>query len=240
MKPSNVILPPVEVVTHPKNKNLMLVPGSISLPYYERTLSVGIHSRDLFYYHMISGLNAIIQKTAQKNGADIIVIDTSPSISILNMLIIMYSDYFITPIQGDFFSYCAIETLYNIIDNWVSERNDIINVFNPRIRPKNPPKFLGVVFQMFPLTGRESYKYTDTIKEFIKTKLAPKLRKYSMIGRSMYFFGPVPNFGKFVPMAQKKGVPIIALKDKEHEEELGELMKPLNIFVKKIHDIVFA
>ena len=87
---------------------LFLLPGSVRLTEYEESLAFGVHSGTVFqnnpgaFYHPI-------QQTARTCGTDRIVVDTTPSMGCLNMVIVISCSFFLMPGQADFFSLNALE-----------------------------------------------------------------------------------------------------------------------------------
>ncbi len=90
------------------------------------------------------------EKSIRKKQAqyDFILIDTSPSASsIVNALLMMITDYFITPVSPSFFSLQAIDNLSQIFANWMK----LLNPYQTTRSFKGlsfQPKFLGLVVQM--------------------------------------------------------------------------------------------
>ena len=78
-----------------------------------------------------------------KEEYDFVLIDCSPSAtSVLNAFLVLISDFFVSPVRSDFFSYQAIGRLLNIVTNWQ-------NLFGPvqgyRTGINMVPKFLGLI-----------------------------------------------------------------------------------------------
>ncbi len=80
---------------------------------------------------------------------DFILIDTSPSFSLVNGLFVFSSDYFFTPVKPDFFSLQAIDNLEGIYKSW----RTIFNAYQMNFTGTNrlckfQVKYLGVIVQM--------------------------------------------------------------------------------------------
>lgn len=123
-----------------------LISGSINLTNIDADLYGIIKNRNEFTNEIPYKFEQSIRKT--KNDYDFILIDTSPSASsIINALIMMMSDYFITPVSPTFFSLQAINNLSSIFNNWI----DLLGSYQGSQHMKGlsfKPKFLGLVIQM--------------------------------------------------------------------------------------------
>ena len=96
-----------------------LISGSINLSVDEAELYGIIKNRNTFTENIPYKFEQSIRK--QKGDYDFILIDTSPSASsIINALIMMSTDYFITPVSPSFFSLQAIDNLSSIVNNTFS------------------------------------------------------------------------------------------------------------------------
>lgn len=123
-----------------------LISGAINLSNIEADLYGIIKNRNEFTNDIPSKFERAIRK--QKNNYDFILIDTSPSASsIINAMIMMISDYFITPVSPAFFSLQAIDNLSSIFQNWIKLLGDYETTKS--FKGLNfQPKFLGLVVQM--------------------------------------------------------------------------------------------
>lgn len=146
--------PDVEVITHSQEDNLGLLPGSISITDYESQLTQAIGQQNEIFSRVPGAFYHLVQSVAKKFGADVVLIDTNPSMGDLNMMIVMFSTYFVLPCQADFFSRQAVRTLIDRLPQWINSREALIKVANHNLNPKiplpqEPTKFLGAVVQMF-------------------------------------------------------------------------------------------
>lgn len=123
-----------------------LISGSINLANIEADLYGIIKNKNEFTNSIPHKFEQSIRK--QKNSYDFILIDTSPSASsIVNALIMMLSDYFVTPVSPAFFSLQAIDNLSSIFQNWIK----LLAEYQTTQSFKGlsfQPKFLGLVVQM--------------------------------------------------------------------------------------------
>lgn len=123
-----------------------LISGSINLANIEIDLYSIIKNKNEFTNDIPYKFEHSIRK--QKNNYDFILIDTSPSASsIVNALIMMLTDFFITPVSPAFFSLQAIDNLSSIFQNWIKLLGDYQTTQSFKGLSFHP-KFLGLVIQM--------------------------------------------------------------------------------------------
>jgi cellulose biosynthesis protein BcsQ len=123
-----------------------LISGSINLADIESDLFGIIKNRNTFTESIPFKFESSIKKN--KDSYDFILIDTSPSASsVVNALIMMSTDYFITPVSPSFFSLQAIDNLSSIFNNWIRLLGDYQTTQSFR-GLSFQPKFLGLVVQM--------------------------------------------------------------------------------------------
>lgn len=125
---------------------LDLISGSINLANIEADLYGIIKNKNEFTNDIPYKFEQAIRQ--QKDSYDFILIDTSPSASsIINALIMMMTNYFITPVSPTFFSLQAIDNLSTIFNNWIK----LLGEYQTTQSFKGlsfRPKFLGLVIQM--------------------------------------------------------------------------------------------
>jgi len=123
-----------------------LISGSIHLANLDADLYGIIKNKNEFTNDIPYRFEQAIRK--KKTSYDFILIDTSPSASsIVNAMIMMSTDYFITPVSPTFFSLQAIDNLSAIFNNWIK----LLGEYQTTQSFKGlsfKPKFLGLVVQM--------------------------------------------------------------------------------------------
>jgi cellulose biosynthesis protein BcsQ len=123
-----------------------LISGSINLSEIEADIYGIIKNRNEFTDEIPYKFEQSIRK--HKSVYDFVLVDTSPSASsIINALIMMSTDYFITPTSPTFFSLQAVDNLSQIFGNWIK----LLGEYETRIGFRGlsfKPKFLGLVVQM--------------------------------------------------------------------------------------------
>lgn len=148
-------LPPVFSI----NANLDLIPGRLSIHKYENKIAErwsGAYQGDNLAIRTITNIRSICSKYTEQNGYDYIIIDTSPSLGILNKVIISTVDGFVVPAQPDMFSLYGIRNIGNSLESWQKDLNVIYSLISDDKRAKFPDKFV----QFLGYTIYNAKKYT--------------------------------------------------------------------------------
>lgn len=209
-----------------------LISGSINLTNIEADLYGIIKNRNEFTNEIPYKFEQAIKRN--KNQYDFILIDTSPSASsIINALIMMISDYFITPVSPTFFSLQAIDNLSTIFTNWIKLLGDYQK--NQSFKGLSfEPKFLGLVVQMAKRFNggsvHETTKFSKSAEKWIEevNSSVKRFQQFAMQrGFSISTEEFEASFGKdpgpfiiqkccdFTPqlrsIAEKAGIPVVQL-----------------------------
>jgi cellulose biosynthesis protein BcsQ len=103
------------------NGNLSLLKGNVNLTLYENLLvnayGAAASGQQLGYFQT-SAIDRFLRERGLSEEIDIFVIDTSPSLSLLNRIIFLGSDYFVVPMMPDAFSVQGIENLGSVFEGW--------------------------------------------------------------------------------------------------------------------------
>lgn len=216
----------------PGGQYVDLISGSINLTNIEADLYGIIKNKNEFTNEIPYKFEQAIRK--YKDQYDFVLIDTSPSASsIINALIMMASDYFITPVSPTFFSLQAIDNLSTIFNNWIKLLGDYQRGvgFNGL---SFKPRFLGLVVQMAKrFSGgsvNETQKFSKSAENWIgevnnsvKTFQQFAMQRGMSISTDEFeqFFGNDP--GPFIiqkccdftpqlrSIAEKAGIPVVQL-----------------------------
>ncbi len=183
-------------------------------------------------------------QSALKNlseGYDFVLIDTSPSAgSSVNALIVFSSDYFVISATPTFFSRQAVDNMTYILEDWATK----LQTPSARYGFLRDAKFLGIVFQMAKRfkqknkdRGKEDITFTKSAEYWIelinesvkKFQTEAQRNKWSIDEKTFRdIFGLlndafiIEKCCDFTPklrsLAEKFGVPIVALKDISHKD----------------------
>ena len=126
-------------------ENVDLIPGRLSLHQYENKLAErwsGLYQSDNLAIRTVTSIRRICQIYAEEHGYDYILIDTSPSLGILNKVIISTVDGFIIPARPDMFSAYGIRNIGNSLRLWQKEFETIYQLISKDKRSRFPAKFV--------------------------------------------------------------------------------------------------
>lgn len=218
--------------------NMHLLPGHIGLAEYEVTLGIAqeLTGSLVTLQNLPGSLSYLFNITAEKYGADITLIDMSPSLGSINQNLLMTSDYFIIPMAPDYFSVMATDSLSSVLPKWSAwaKQAKTLPILQKATYPfpdKNP-KFLGTIIQKYRL--REGAKpaaafqqWIDEIEKGVSKKLIPILKETGMLlPDAVYDAADVkPNlpliqmsdFNSLIALSQKHKTPIFGLSDAQLE-----------------------
>ena len=220
----------------PRNANLFLLPGHMNLSAYDAQLNFAINAPEALssLKSLPGSFNALIEKTAENNSIDYVLIDLNPGLSTINQDLFLISDGFIVPTNPDTFSLMAIESLSIILPQWARWKRKNIDNFSDSAYPfpDGTPKFIGEIPQRFNIRNgaatRPFRNKIDEISRIICDTLVPRLadedmlfskEQYRIAGISIsnYILREIKDFQGLAPKSQKNNVPVFALRDEELE-----------------------
>ncbi|WP_162344185.1 ParA family protein [Cyclobacterium salsum] len=166
LKPAEDGINEVETLPPPRiiGTNIDLVPGRLSLHKYENRIAErwnGVYQGDNLAIRTITNIRGLSKRYADSLGYDYILIDTSPSLGILNKVIMSTVDGFFVPAQPDMFSLYGIRNIGNALEVWQREFNSIYSLISEDKRSKFPSRFV----QFLGYTIYNSKKYTRSGQE---------------------------------------------------------------------------
>lgn len=233
------LLKPVICADVPGQPNMHLLPGHIGLSEYEVTLGIAqeLTGSLVTLQNLPGSLRHLFDITAKSIGAEIVIIDMSPSLGSVNQNLLMTSDYFIVPMSPDYYSVMATDSLATVLPKWKSWA--IQAQSNPMLLqasypfPKSTPRFLGTVIQKYRLrqSGEPSaafQQWIDELNKGIKNKLFPILKENNMtLNEAIYSkCGIEPgdpilqmsDFNSLIALSQKHQAPVFSLTDAQLEQ----------------------
>lgn len=170
--------------------NLNFIPGRLSLHMYEDKISsrwAEVFVGADLAIRTITNIRSIAERYADDIGADIVLYDTSPSLGMLNRVVLSMADAFVVPCNPDLFSLYGIKNIGRSLDAW-SKNFEILRQVLPRNRqsllPSSGVKFLGYcVYKATRYAGQNEwnlatghYNYAKQIPKTIKENIPPDLR----------------------------------------------------------------
>ena len=101
--------------------NLFILPGDIQLSLFEDLLLGGYNAAaagTLRGYSDTSAIDRYLNEIGASEQFDVFIIDTSPSLGVLNRVIFLGAEYFVTPMTPDSFSVQGIKNLGVVFESW--------------------------------------------------------------------------------------------------------------------------
>jgi cellulose biosynthesis protein BcsQ len=102
-------------------ENLHILPGDVQLSLYENLLLGGYNDAaagNLRGYSDTSAIDRYLNEIGASEKVDVFIIDTSPSLGVLNRVIFLGAEYFIVPITPDSYSVQGIKNLGVVFEGW--------------------------------------------------------------------------------------------------------------------------
>lgn len=232
-------LAPVECQNMLNQPNLFLLPGHIGLAEYETTLGIAQElSGSLPTLQNLPGAMPYLFKiTANSVGADIIIVDMSPSLGPVNQNLLTTSHFFLVPMAPDYFSVMAIDSLANVLPKWHEWLTRALSINTLRDAtyplPDVDPKFLGTIIQKYRIRSGSTastafQKWIDEIIEKTDAVLIPALEKSGMLLDEERYkevgisagepILQMSDFNGLIAQSQKHSAPVFALSDEQLEQ----------------------
>ena len=202
------------------NPNLFCLPGHISISDLEQQISVSLKiSMGIpATLGLANTLVRTIHELGKRHGADIILLDLSPSIGGLNQVLLLTCNYYIIPCFPDYYCYQAISSLADKIKQWDAELTEHANRFNKRDEILNSrSKFIGIVMQNFrPRNGRPAKSFQSWIERIyqkFQDEYLPTLHACGMEPQIInnLCLSEVPDFNSLIAVSQNRGKAVFAI-----------------------------
>lgn len=130
------------------SENVFMIPGRLSLHRYENKLAErwsGLYQSDNLSIRTITNIRSICEKYGKEYNCDYVIVDTSPSLSVLNKTVISTVDGFFIPAQPDMFSLYGIRNIGSSLEQWQKEFDTIYKLISDEKRNKFPKKFVQFI-----------------------------------------------------------------------------------------------
>lgn len=163
------------------SENVALIPGRLSLHKYENKLAErwnGLYQSDNLSIRTVTNIRRICEVYGKLNGYDYALIDTSPSLGILNKVIISTVDGFIIPALPDMFSVYGIRNIGSSLIQWQGEFETIYKLISADKRTKFPKKFvqfLGYTIYNARKQSKHLNEYDLAVAHYVYAQEMPKI-----------------------------------------------------------------
>jgi cellulose biosynthesis protein BcsQ len=175
----------VQFIPLKENSNLFLLKGDINLSVYEGLLTTAYGqaaSGQRIGYFNTSAIDRFLREKGLSEQIDIFIIDTSPSLGLLNQIIFLGSDYFIVPVMPDAFSVQGIENLGIVYEkwriNWKNSAKALAGDTETKFVLQGDPLFMGYIINSYNVYGKKPItdhwvwieKIPNKVKEYLSEK----------------------------------------------------------------------
>lgn len=169
--------------------NLDLLPGRLTLHMFEEAVArrwSEAYVGQPLALRTLSEIRRLISEYSLRNGYDIAIVDTSPSLGPLNKVALSTVDAFLIPCAPDLFSLYGVRNISNSLARWNAELKTLYTLISPSRRPYMPNRFvrfLGYTVYNAKLRAGSSpwnmaiahYNYAQQIPEVISSHLPNEL-----------------------------------------------------------------
>ncbi len=155
--------------------NLGMIPGRLSIHTYEDRIASrwnDVYGGDPLAIRTVTQIRNFCELYANNYSYDYVVLDTSPSLGILNKVIISTVDGFLIPCMPDMFSLYGIQNIGKSLKNWKRDF-DTIHTLLSDIKlsyfPKNFVSFLGfTIFNARRYAGQGTWNLSQAHQHYAK------------------------------------------------------------------------
>lgn len=213
----------LEAVRVRNNDNLFLIPGSFDLTEYDVSLgmSFGFNSAIGTLANLPGSFNYLFSAYEDKYEIDYTIIDLNPSLSAINQILLLTSDYFIVPTACDNFSKLAIKSLKTVLPQWEKWAKNARVVLSESSYPlkAETPKYIGAIIQRYNVRNgtptQANQQIIDEIEAEISSSFIPSLREAGMIDPEFEaeFSIQIPDFNTLNALYHQYGVPVFEINE---------------------------
>ena len=205
------------------DKNLVLLKGDINLSTYESLLSTAYGqaaSGQPIGYFQTSAIDRFLREKGLSDQIDIFIIDTSPSLGLLNQMILLGADYFIVPMMPDAFSVQGIENLGIVYEKWKTQWRNSAKALAGNTETKSvlngDPLFVGYIVNSYNVYGKEPIAdhraWMEKIQERVRTYLSERHCRNGLVEQSWKRpLNLIQDYGRIPAKCQEFGVAIFNL-----------------------------
>jgi len=215
-------LPPPIKLTN----NLDLIPSRLTLFKYENKIAdrwSGMFLGEPLSIRTVTRIRKIAELYSEKNHYDFVIIDTSPSLGMLNKIIISTVDGLMIPCLPDMFSLYGIKNIGEALTQWQREFKTCFQFISEEKRkafPEKPVRFLGYTIynakkrndnSEYWKLAKAHFNYAQQIPGSIKEHISEKLREHlseEMVKNPIGNNAILHSHNTLTNMAQKYKTPI--------------------------------
>lgn len=205
------------------SENLFLLKGDISLSTYETILTSAFGQAaggQQIGYFQTSAIDRFLRDKGLNEEIDIFIIDTSPSLGLLNQVIMLGADYFIVPMMPDAFSVQGIENLGIVFEKWKQNWKVTGKALSGNTGSKfvlsGEGLFIGYIINSYNVYSKQPIKdhqhWIEEIPKKVKKYLSEKHSRNGLVEQSwLNPLAVIQDYGRIPAKCQELGVAIFDL-----------------------------
>lgn len=209
-----------KIKPHQISENLFLVPGSLDLSAFEdKILASGFSETSNGVergFRSVSAINRYLDKIAVDYKLDLLFIDTSPNLGVLNKIIILGSDFFVVPVNANIFSVQGVKNIGKVYkdwkDKWQNNQEYAAKNIPKELVLKNNPIFLGWILNNFVVYDKEPASkqktYLEKLELAIKQNLSEKHTKNGLYQITQKPLGQIQDFSTLLQRTHEIATPV--------------------------------
>lgn len=249
----------VDFIPVKADPNLSLLKGDINLSAYEGLLINAYGqaaSGQQIGYFQTSAIDRFLREKGLHEEVDVFIIDTSPSLGLLNQMIILGGDYFVVPMMPDAFSVQGIENLGTVYEKWKTLWRMTAKALAGNTETKfvlqGDPLFIGYVINSYNVYGKQPIAdhraWIEKIPEKVKIFLSEKHCRNGLVASSWQ--NPlqiIQDYGRLPAKCQELGSAIFDLDPNlidvgqiGTKENIEKSKEEFNALTKRIVEILGA
>ena len=203
--------------------NLFLLKGDINLSAYEGLL-INAYGQaaagQQIGYFQTSAIDRFLREKGLSEQIDVFVIDTSPSLGLLNQMILLGADYFVVPMMPDAFSVQGIENLGVVYEKWKTMWRNTAKALAGNTETKfvlsGDPLFIGYIINSYNVYGKQPIAdhraWMEKIPERVRTYLSEKHCRNGLVEQSWKKpLQIIQDYGRIPSKCQELGLAIFEL-----------------------------
>lgn len=229
-------------MTHVRD-NLYIIPGDIRLSLYENLLLSAYNDAAAGNprgYSDTSAIDRYLNEVGAAEGVDVFLIDTSPSLGVLNRVIFLGAEYFVVPMTPDSYSVQGINNLGTVYESWKKQWK---NTARAAIVAGNVPAnqvltgdalFIGYIINSFNVYAERALRRQDDwlkkIPQEVQVSLSEKHGRNGLVEKSWKApLGKLQDLGQLTAISMENNLGV-------QEFEIGKI-KELNLTgTKELHE----
>lgn len=213
----------VSFINSQNTPNLSLLKGSVNLSQYENLL-IGAYgqaaSGQQLGYFQTSAIDRFLREKGLSEEVDIFIVDSSPSLGLLNQIIFLGSDYFVVPMMPDAFSVQGIENLGTMFEKWKQNWKITGKALSGNTESKfvlsGDGLFIGYIINSYNVYAKQPIKdhrrWIDEIPQKVKHYLSEKHGRNGLVEKSWKNpLATIQDYGRIPAKCQEIGVAIFDL-----------------------------